>query len=128
MDKSFWNDVKASGTLAIIATIAVYIIGSVYYYFTESYHSVSWKFLGVFFGVVFVILLYAVRSVKDEVEAEEKIKRRKAIQIQNQRKVQEQEWKAKIEEYDAQYGECTKAFDNPIIRVYEKPSIIIINP
>ena len=133
MDNSFKSDAKASGILAVIFTVAAYIIGSIYYYFTGSKGNVSWVFLLVFFIIVYVILLYAVRSYNDEYKAEKDFERRKAIQIQEKKDIKERERQNKIAEYESLYGECTKIISNPddsrqdFVRVYEKSSVIIIN-
>ena len=130
---TFKGDAKACGILAVIITIVAYIIGSTYYYLTNSRDSVSWKFLVIFFIVVFVILLIATDSVNEDLKAREDLKRRKAIQIQEKKAALAREKQTRIEEYEAQYGECTKVISNPsdllvdYIRVYEKPSVIIIN-
>lgn len=127
------GDVKACGILAVIITIVAYIIGSTYYYLTSSRDSVSWQFIVIFFIVVFVILLIATRSVNEDLKEKEDLKRRKAIQIQEKKAALAREKQTRIEEYEAQYGECTKVISNPgdsnqdFIRVYEQPAVIIIN-
>lgn len=132
MDNSFKSDAKASGILAVIFTVAAYIIGSIYFYFTGSNDSVSWVFILVFFIIVYAILLYAVRGYNDEYKAEKDLERRKAIQIQEKKEAQESVRLTRIAEYESLYGECTKVISNPgdssqdFIRVYEKPSVIII--
>ena len=133
MGDSFKSDAKACGMLAVILTVAAYIIGSTYFYFTGSKSSVSWVFLLMFFIVVYAVLLYATRSHNDEYKAEKDLEQRKAIQIQEKKEAKERERQTKISEYESQYGECTKVISNPgdsnqdFIRVYEKPSVIIIN-
>ena len=85
MNVDFKGDVKACGILAVIITIIAYVIGSTYYYLTNSRDSVSWQFLVTFFIVVFVILLIATNYVNEDLKEREDLKRRKAIQIQEKK-------------------------------------------
>ena len=79
MGDSFKSDAKACGMLAVILTVAAYIIGSTYFYFTGSKSSVSWVFLLMFFIVVYAVLLYATRSYNDEYKAEKDLYNRGTV-------------------------------------------------
>lgn len=91
--------------------------------------------------VIAAVVAFAIVKVANVKERKEE-KKRKQIEeerirlLQKEKKEKEtrmRERQSKLEEYNVQYGECTKAISNPsdllvdYIRVYEKPSVIIIN-
>lgn len=129
--KDFLGDAKASAIIALIITFGAYIIGTIYYFF-QGKGSVSWLFCLFFFLIVFVVLLISARSYDEEYKAKKQLKARRKAQIQERRESLIQARRTKAEEYDSQYGNCTKVITSPtdngfdLIRVYESSLTIII--
>lgn len=129
--KDFLSDAKACAIISLIVTVGAYLIGTLFLYFNGK-GSVSWVFCMFFYLIVFGILLIATRSYNDEYQLEKQIQKRIATQLQQEKENEILLTANQAQEYDAQYGDCTKVISSPkgnnpnFIRVYEGSSTIIL--